>query len=59
MSLMTPKKTMLTEWFTANKEYNSANDLTYCEFPLKWRWDETNKKWVRRQHGFKIVDYTM
>jgi hypothetical protein len=48
------KKTMLTEWFSANKEYNSAKDLTYCEFPLKWRWDETNKKWIRRQHGFKI-----
>ncbi|KAG2661478.1 hypothetical protein PVAP13_1KG506713 [Panicum virgatum] len=28
--------------------------LTYCEFPLKWRWDETNKKWIKRQHGFKI-----
>jgi len=47
-------KTMLTEWFSANKEYDSAKEFTYCEFPLKWRWDETNKKWIRRQHGFKI-----
>ena len=45
---------MLTEWFSANKEYDSAKEFTYCEFPLKWRWDKTNKKWVKRQHGFKI-----
>jgi len=47
-------KTMLTEWFSANKEYDSAKEFTYYEFPLKWRWDKTNKKWVKRQHGFKI-----
>ncbi|KAG2596891.1 hypothetical protein PVAP13_5KG209907 [Panicum virgatum] len=48
------QKTMLTEWFVTNKEYEEAKELTYCEFPLKWRWDETNKKWIKRQHGFKI-----
>ena len=45
---------MLIEWFVTNKEYDEAKELTYCEFPLKWRWDETNKKWIKRQHGFKI-----
>ena len=45
---------MLTEWFSANKEYDSAKELTYCEFPLKWRWDKTNKKQVKHQDGFKI-----
>jgi len=48
------QKTMLTEWFVANKEYNDAKDLTYCEFPLRWRWDESNKKWIKHRHGFKI-----
>ena len=48
------QKTMLTEWFITNKEHEEAKELTYCEFPLKWRWDETNKKWIKRQHGFKI-----
>jgi len=37
-------KTMLTEWFTANREHIEARELTYCEFPLKWRWEEKNKK---------------
>jgi len=47
-------KTMLTEWFTANREHIEARELTYCEFPLKWRWEEKTKKWTKRQHGFKI-----
>ena len=33
-------KIMLTEWFNANKQYKEARELTYCEFPLKWRFDE-------------------
>jgi len=37
-------KTMLTKWFTANREHIEARELTYCEFPLKWRWEEKNKK---------------
>ena len=37
-------KTMLTEWLNTNKEHDEARDLTYCEFPLKWRWDEKNKQ---------------
>ena len=45
---------MLTEWFTANREHIEARELTYCEFPLKWRWEEKTKKWTKRQHGFKI-----
>ena len=48
------KKTMLTQWFEANKSNKEARELTYCEFPNKWRWDEKNKKWVKRKHGFKI-----
>ena len=47
-------KTMLTEYFNTNKEYEEARELTYCEFPHKWLWDEKNKKWKKRHHGFKI-----
>lgn len=48
------QKAMLTEWFEANKQNEDARQLTYCEFPRRWRWDKTNKKWIKRQHGFKI-----
>jgi hypothetical protein len=36
-------KTMLTEWFNANKQYEEARELTYYEFPKKWRWDQQKK----------------
>lgn len=37
------KKTMLTEWFEANRMYEDANELTYVQFPtykvgLACRW---------------------
>src|SRR6266540_1380814 len=47
-------KTMLTEWFNTNIKYEEARELTYCEFPKKWLWDEKNKSWKKRQHGYKI-----
>jgi hypothetical protein len=31
------QKTMLTEWFAANGENPNARDLTYLDFPSKWR----------------------
>jgi hypothetical protein len=34
------QKTKLTEWFEANKLYEDARKLTYCEFPQEWTWDE-------------------
>jgi hypothetical protein len=43
------RKTMLTEWFVANKNNPHARNLTYCEFPSKWRWDDTSKVWKPRQ----------
>jgi hypothetical protein len=48
-------KTMLTEWFVANKKYPDAKDLTYCDFPSKWCWDEQTKTWKKRHRdGGKI-----
>ena len=43
------KKTMLTEWFTANRTYETARTLTYLEFPSKWRWVRKTKTWQPRQ----------
>ncbi|KAJ1283306.1 hypothetical protein BS78_03G118400 [Paspalum vaginatum] len=34
--------------------YENARNLTYCEFPQCWRWDESNRKWTKRKQGFKI-----
>ncbi|PWZ44009.1 ATP-dependent DNA helicase PIF1 [Zea mays] len=48
------RKTMLTEWFNANKQYEDAKELTYYEFPKQWRWDGEKREWKKRQHGFKI-----
>jgi hypothetical protein len=44
------RKTMLTEWFTTNSNTNAAHNLTYIEFPSKWRWDDKTRTWKPR-HG--------
>jgi ATP-dependent DNA helicase PIF1 len=46
-------KTKLTEWFETNKLHEDTRELTYCEFP-RWKWDDKNRKWTKRKHGFKI-----
>jgi len=48
------QKTKLTEWFEANKKYEDARKLTYCEFPQEWTWNVKNRKWTKRQQKFKI-----
>ncbi|RCV06619.1 hypothetical protein SETIT_1G177200v2 [Setaria italica] len=48
------QKTMLTEWFTTNQQYEKTHELTYCKFLTKWTWDQKNRKWNERKHGFKI-----
>lgn len=45
------RKTMLTEWFIANETYTDARELTYIEFPSKWRWNDTVRSWEHRQVG--------
>jgi hypothetical protein len=48
------KKTMLTEWFVANKTFTSARTLTYCDFPTEWTWDTQRRSWHERGGGQKI-----
>ncbi|ONM60681.1 uncharacterized protein [Zea mays] len=43
------RKTMLTEWFTTNQQHSNARNLTYSQFPSKWRWDDKTRTWHPRQ----------
>nr|XP_025887491.1 uncharacterized protein LOC112941712 [Solanum lycopersicum] len=47
-------KTKFTEWFEANKEYEDARELTYSNFPTRWVWDATCKRWTRRKKGKSV-----
>ena len=42
------RRTMLTQWFEANKQYPKARTLTYLEFPSKWRWMQDRRAWEPR-----------
>lgn len=48
------ERTMLTEWFVANRKYESARNLTYLDFPTKWRWAIDTRTWEPRQTKGKI-----
>jgi len=43
------RKTILTEWFVANQNSDAGRQLTYCEFPSKWKWDSSSKSWDCRR----------
>jgi hypothetical protein len=43
------RRMMLTEWFVANQEYPDGKDLTYCEFPSRFRWESSARSWVPRR----------
>jgi len=45
------RRTMLTQWFVANQTHSQSRELTYCDFPSKWRWEETSRTWERRCHN--------
>ncbi|CAD6263840.1 unnamed protein product [Miscanthus lutarioriparius] len=47
-------RTTLTEWFSANRMYPCARELTYVEFPTKWVWNRKDKVWRPRQGPTKI-----
>jgi hypothetical protein len=37
------RRTMLTSSFEANQIFEDVRELTYCDFPSKWKWDESSK----------------
>jgi hypothetical protein len=49
------KKTMLTEFFEANKIYPEARKYLYREFPEHFTWNSTGKKWNIRKAGKEVV----
>ncbi|KAM0840854.1 hypothetical protein ACQ4PT_059380 [Festuca glaucescens] len=48
------KKTTLTEWFVANRNYEEGRCLTYCDYPTKFTWDGESRSWHPRGGGKKI-----
>ncbi|MCO5547311.1 hypothetical protein L7F22_000759 [Adiantum nelumboides] len=50
----TLEKTTLTEWFACNVEKPEANDTLYIDFPQKWVWNSSSKKWTKRRRGDTI-----
>lgn len=49
------QRTTLTEWFVANQQYLVANELTYCDFPMKWSWDASGRFWKPRHERYNQV----
>jgi hypothetical protein len=47
-------QTTLTEWFSANRRFPSARELTYIEFLTKWVWVKKYKEWCPRKGPTKI-----
>jgi len=43
------RKTMLTEWFICNQQNPDARNLTYPQFPSRWKWEHKDRIWERRQ----------
>ncbi|XP_031262925.1 uncharacterized protein LOC116121131 [Pistacia vera] len=44
-------QTKLIEWMKCNDEYPQARSLTYSNFPSKWVWNATERKWTERKNG--------
>ncbi|KAL6176715.1 hypothetical protein ACLB2K_053348 [Fragaria x ananassa] len=48
-------KTTLTEFFTMNDKCENARQYLYREFPERFRWVGTDKKWEERQTNQKVI----
>ncbi|WOL17841.1 hypothetical protein Cni_G26634 [Canna indica] len=48
------KESMFTTWFEANRMYEDAKLLTYAEFPSKFVYNTSKRKWFPRKKGFSI-----
>ncbi len=43
------QNTTLTAWMQCNKENPEARSIKYPDFPQHYRWDRSEKKWVKRK----------
>jgi len=41
-------------WFEANKTYAEARQSTYLNFPKKWVWNHSSRRWTIHQKGSLI-----
>lgn len=48
------QKTMLIEWFVANKKHLKVRSLTYRDFPTRWAWVAGKGAWVEKTRGDTI-----
>ncbi|XP_024636211.2 uncharacterized protein [Medicago truncatula] len=48
------RDTKFLAWFEANKKYPEAKDLTYGEFPMKFVWKASERRWSPRQRGISV-----
>jgi hypothetical protein len=48
------RKTTLTEWFEANRTSELASDTTYLDFPSRFVWNASTKRWTVRKRGMCI-----
>jgi hypothetical protein len=48
------QKSMLTEYFQMNSVDPFAHSFLYREFPEHYRWDKTEKEWLRRKQKTRI-----
>jgi len=48
------KETKFTQWMETNKQHEEAKELTYADFPTKWVWKASEKKWEKRKQGYAI-----
>ncbi|CAD5314518.1 unnamed protein product [Arabidopsis thaliana] len=46
-------RTMFTEWMKINQSDEEAKSMTYVQFPTRFVWNTTTKKWTKRKQGFK------
>ncbi|XP_024190810.1 uncharacterized protein LOC112194807 isoform X4 [Rosa chinensis] len=46
---------MLTEFFTINRMDEDARTYLYREIPEHYRWDNSNKIWVKRRRNYKVI----
>lgn len=48
------RDTKFLGWFEANKKYHEAKDLTNGEFPMKFVWKASERRWSPRQRGILV-----
>ena len=46
------KHSTLTGWFVANRNFPSARDISYIDFPENFVWDISKREWKQRTKGF-------